>query len=180
MRVLIFGGPGSGCTSTARRIGEEFDLQIFDSDAYFHKPSDPPFQEQYSVTERRERLSDALPLDSWILGGSIATWDMDTPEVEFGIFLDIPSEERLRRIEYRQRSLFGSRIDEGGDLHKEHTEFLLWAEDYEARTGRGRNRETDREYLINQSKSFIEITQPVDFESVVAIIRQSLAEYKEA
>ena len=54
MRVLISGGPGAGCTSTAKLIGAELGMQVFDSDTFFHKPTDPPFQEQYAPDERRQ------------------------------------------------------------------------------------------------------------------------------
>lgn len=159
MRVLISGGPGAGCTSTAKLIGAELGTQVFDSDTFFHKPTDPPFQEQYSPDERRQLLSVALEASSdWILSGSIATWGLDLPPIHFGAFLDTAKEERLRRLELRERERFGSRIDVGGDLHTENTDFMEWASAYEDRSGRGRNRGTDRNFLMQESDYFIEIS----------------------
>ena len=112
MRILISGGPGSGCTSTAKLIGAVLGLPVFDCYAYFHKPTDPPFQEQYPPDERRQLIAGDLDATSdWILSGSIAIWHVDLPIVHFGVFLDTPKEERLRRLRLRECERFGSRID---------------------------------------------------------------------
>ena len=108
MCVLISGGPGSGCTSTAKLLGDRLGIPVLDSDSFFHKPTNPPFQEQYSPVERRRLLSEALAQSSdWILSGSIATWDVDLPTIHFGVCMDIPKKVRMRRLELRERDRFG-------------------------------------------------------------------------
>ena len=176
MRVLISGGPGAGCTSTAELIGAEFGVPVFDSDAFFHKPTDPPFQEPYSADERRQRLVSALGTTSdWILSGSIATWGVDLPAVPFGVFLDPPKEERMRRLGVRERERFGSRIDVGGDLHLENKDFMEWASGYEEGSGRGRNRSTDHAFLVGQCDCCLEIRRDLSLDEVVAEIRDFLS-----
>ncbi|MFK7911883.1 MAG: adenylate kinase [Akkermansiaceae bacterium] len=167
MRILISGGPGAGCTSTAEFLGNRLDLPVFDSDVFYHKPTNPPFQEQHSPDERKRLLTAALSSKSnWIISGSIATWDIDLPPIAFGIFIDLPSKERLGRLAIRERERFGKRIDQGGDLHEEHEHFMLWASGYENRSGFGRNRDTDREFLVQKCDQLMEITQPLSFESI--------------
>lgn len=157
MRVLISGGPGAGCTSTARLIGAGLGLPVFDSDTFFHKPTDPPFQEPYAPDERRRLLAAALEETSdWILSGSVATWGLDLPAVHFGVFLAPDKEERLRRLDLRERERFGSRIDPGGDLHSGNRDFREWATGYEDRPGSGRNLSTDRSFLVAQCDQFLE------------------------
>jgi adenylate kinase family enzyme len=176
MRILISGGPGAGCTSTAHLIGAELGLPVFDSDTYFHKPTDPPFQEQYSPAERRQLIVGDLGATSdWILSGSIATWDVDLPTILFGVFLDTPKEERLRRLELRERERFGSRIDVGGDLHTENKDFMEWASGYEDRSGRGRNRSTDRSFLARQCEYFLEISHPLSLNGIASEICSFIA-----
>ena len=176
MRILISGGPGAGCTSTANLIGAELGLPVFDSDAFFHKPTDPPFQEQYAPDERRQLIAAALDATSdWILSGSIATWGVDLPTTHFGVFLDPPKDERLRRLDLRERERFGSRIDLGGDLHSENTKFMEWASGYEDRSGRGRNRSTDKAFLVEQCEYFVEISQSKSLHDVALEIRGFLA-----
>jgi adenylate kinase family enzyme len=177
MRVLISGGPGAGCTSTAKLIGSKLDLPVFDSDSFFHKPTDPPFQKQYSPDERRQLAMAALSASSdWILSGSVATWGLNLPTVHFGAFLDIPKEERLRRLELRERERFGSRIDIGGDLHSENKNFMAWASGYEERSGRGRNKDTDRDFLVQHCDYFIEIKPSGSLDEVASEICRFLAD----
>lgn len=175
MRILITGGPGSGCTSTAKRIGDDLNVQVIDSDTFFHKPTDPPFQEQYTPDERRERLSAELSSSrSWILSGSIATWGLELETVQFGVFLGVPKEERMQRLIQRERERFGTRIDFGGDLHDENQNFMLWAGDYEMRRGKGRNRNTDLEFLCHHCERFFEIEEVAGMDQIAFQIHHSL------
>jgi len=168
MRILISGGPGSGCTSTALAIGAALNLPVFDSDAFFHKPTDPPFQEQYTPDGRRALLQAALAREeNWILSGSISTWGLSDFTPTHGVFLEIPNEERLRRLERRQADRFGSRIESSGDMEDEHRSFLVWAQDYERRTGPGRNLATDRAFLESRSDRYIAITEVILFQELV-------------
>src|SRR4051794_17869590 len=99
IRLLISGGPGSGCTSTALAVGERLGVPVVDSDSYFHKPTDPPFQKQYTPEERRSMLGSELGVQAnWILSGSVATWGLDTLEPTHGVFLEVPREVRLGRL----------------------------------------------------------------------------------
>lgn len=176
MRILISGGPGAGSTSTAKLVGAELGLPVFDSDTFFHKPTDPPFQEQYAYDERRQLLSNALDETSeWILSGSIATWGIELPTVDYGVFLNPTRHERLRRLEIRERERFGCRIEAGGDMHAENKSFMEWADSYDDRTGRGRNKNTDKDFLVQQCVHFIEIKHSLSIEEVVAEIRGFLA-----
>ncbi len=177
MRVLISGGPGSGCTSTASAVGAALDFPVLDSDSFFHKPTAPPFLQQYSPDERRELLKSALAeKETWILSGSIATWGFLDFSSTHGVFLEIPNGERLRRLEHRQRSQFGSRIDPGGDMAEEHRSFLEWATNYETRTGPGRNLTTDRAFLESRSARFIIITEATHFQELVTRVLEFLNE----
>ncbi len=177
MRILISGGPGSGCTSTASVVGAALNLSVFDSDSFFHKPTHPPFQEQYSPSERRERLISVLAdRAAWIVSGSIATWELLDFSFTHGLFLDIRQEERLRRLELRQQAQFGLRIESGGDMADEHTSFMEWASGYENRTGSGRNMATDRCFLESRCNHFMAITEVLPIEQVTARIIEFLAE----
>ena len=169
MRILISGGPGSGCTSTASAVGAVLDLPVFDSDSFFHKPTNPPFQQQYSPEERRDLLKSALTSrETWILSGSIATWGLPDFISTHGVFLEIPHGERLKRLEERQRTQFGARIYPGGDMAEEHRSFLEWASGYESRTGAGRNLTTDRAFMESKCDHIMSISEVTPFQNLVA------------
>lgn len=177
MRLLISGGPGSGCTSTASAVGATLHLPVFDSDSFFHKPTDPPFQQQYPPDERRGLLRSALATeDTWILSGSIATWGLSNFTATHGVFLETPGDERLTRLEHRQRAKFGSRINREGDMAEEHRSFLAWAAAYVSRTGPGRNLTTDRAFLETRCHRFITIRDVAPFQEVVARVLEFLSE----
>lgn len=167
MRLLISGGPGSGCTSTAGRVSREMGIPLFDSDSFFHKPGDPPFQEQYSPEERRQRLGSALSKEStWIVSGSVATWGLSLFKPTHGVWLNVPKRVRLQRLVKRQRNQFGPGIEIGGDMHDEHEAFIDWAAAYEERSGTGRNLETDRGFLLAQCGRFMSIDQIADIDTI--------------
>ncbi|MEZ0255964.1 MAG: AAA family ATPase [Chthoniobacter sp.] len=171
IRLLISGGPGSGCTSTAQAVGERLGVPVLDSDSYFHKPTDPPFQEQYAPEERRSMLGAALDGQAnWILSGSVATWGLQALEPTHGVFLGVPREVRLSRLLQRQRSRFGARIDSGGDMEEEHRSFMEWAAEYENRTGSGRNRDTDRTFLEAHCTDFLAVTKDMALGEIVETI----------
>lgn len=175
MRLIISGGPGSGCTSTAAKLSEKLRLPMFDSDSFYHKPTDPPFQEQYTPGERRRLVEAVLSEErEWIISGSMATWGIASLKATHGFFLRVPQSERIVRLQKRQREQFGGRIDGDGDMHDEHEAFIEWAAGYEAGTGRGRNLVTDREFLIANSEHFVEIDQKADLDGTVEAILSPL------
>jgi adenylate kinase family enzyme len=175
IRLLISGGPGSGCTSTAQALGRCLGLPAWDSDAYFHKPTNPPFQERYTPEERRNMLGSVLgSTPSWILSGSVATWGLDVLTPTHGIFLNIPREERLARLAKRQRNQFAARIEAGGDMEQEHVSFLEWAAGYEDGAGPGRNQETDRAFLETHCSHFLTVTEVRPLDEIVAQITRFL------
>jgi adenylate kinase family enzyme len=177
LRVLISGGPGAGCTSTAMAVGARLRLPVFDSDAFFHKPTEPPFQEQYTPEERRSMMSAALgAASSWILSGSVATWGVEGLEPTHGIFLGTPREVRLGRLIERQRKQFGARIDAGGDMNEEHETFMEWAGGYEERTGAGRNLVADRAFVEARCGRFLEVSGDGGLEVVVARVLEFVGE----
>jgi adenylate kinase family enzyme len=177
MRIIISGGPGSGCTSTAKLLGKQLELPVFDSDSYFHKPTDPPFQEQYTPEERRDLLGAALACEPvWILSGSVAIWGLHPLEPSHGVFLGIPKEVRLDRLILRQRNQFGSRIESGGDMHAEHESFMEWAAEYEDRSGPGRNATSDRSFLETHCGHFLAITEAQAMEEIVRKIIRFLTD----
>lgn len=175
IRLLISGGPGAGSTTTGTALSKRFGIPVFDSDDFFHKPTDPPFQEQYSVEERRELLTAAISRESsWILCGSISNWGLEDVQLTHGVFLDLPSDVRMPRLHRRQRMQFGDRIDPGGDLAEEHELFLHWAAEYGNRTGDGRNRQTDRAFVVEKASSFLEIEKVERLDEIVERISRFL------
>ena len=81
----------------------------------------------------------------------------------------------MRRLGLRERGRFGIRIDVGGDLHTENTEFMEWASGYEDRSGTGRNRDTDRSFLLRQCEQFFEISHSLNLDQIASEVRGFIA-----
>lgn len=175
MRILISGGPGAGSSTLGRAIASELSLRWHDSDEFFHKKTEPPFQEQFSAGERRELVSAALGAPGgWVLSGSIATWECPLQRIDFGIFLKVSNSERIRRLILRERSRFGSRIERDGDLNEEHTDFLKWAGEYDHNRGFARNLETDCGFLQEVCDVFIQMDGERTFSEILDEVFRAL------
>jgi hypothetical protein len=85
------------------------------------------------MPDRLARLEAALDeTEDWVLSGSLAGWgDPLMPRFETVVFLAVPTAERLRRLEARERARYGSAIDPGGALHAQSQAFLRWAAAYD-------------------------------------------------
>lgn len=67
-----------------------------------------------------------------MLSGSMGSWGVPIMEdVDHVIFVDTPTDVRMKRLRDRESKRYGQRIQEGGDMHEESVKFLAWAEAYE-------------------------------------------------
>ncbi len=71
--------------------------------------------------------------DDWVLSGSLCGWgDSLIPLFTNVVFLYVPWEERLQRLEARELKRYGAdAIAPGGVMHDVHTAFLEWASRYD-------------------------------------------------
>jgi hypothetical protein len=68
-----------------------------------------------------------------VLSGSLDGWgDPLIPRFAQVVFLTAPTELRLARLAARERARFGAAIDEGGDAHAQHLDFMAYAAGYDA------------------------------------------------
>jgi hypothetical protein len=142
------------------RLSTVLEIPWIDSDDYFHKPTDPPFQAQYSKEERSHLIHTQFDrFDSWILSGSISAWDIHDVEFTHAVLIDIGPEVRLRRLEARERKRFGVRIKPGGDMHEDHMEFMKWAASYESGELKGRSLPREKEFIAQHCIHLLSIEE---------------------
>src|SRR5690242_14783728 len=122
-RILITGASGSGCTTLGRALAERLECAFFDTDDYFWHKTDPPFQKQRALDERRQLLSaDLAGVDRAVLAGSVSDYgDAIEHSLTLVVFLLLDTEIRLARLRERELARYG-RID---------GEFIAWAAQYE-------------------------------------------------
>ncbi|MEZ6058398.1 MAG: hypothetical protein R3C01_16985 [Planctomycetaceae bacterium] len=157
-RIHVIGASGSGTSTMGKSLASALAIPHFDSDDYFHAPTDPPFQSPRPAEERCEMICrDVASETSWVLSGGIVGW-LPCPELDFTciVFLYVPTQARIERLRLRERMRFGHRIDEGGDMHDTHKEFIDWASRYDAGDIEGKTLAQHEAYLLSQRCTVLE------------------------
>lgn len=152
-KIYIFGASGSGTTTLGAALAEQLGLVHVDSDDHFWAPVDPPYSKKRTPEERLASLHLALGTQGWVLSGACESWSGDVlNEADLIVFLYAPTPIRIARLIARETRDFGARISEGGDMHRIHTGFIAWANDYETPGFQGRSLLAHQTWLAEQDK----------------------------
>jgi adenylate kinase family enzyme len=131
-RVHLLGASGSGTTTLGRALAGALDLPHVDADDVFWEKTDPPFSQQRAGPQRELLLRQGTDGPAWVLSGSAVGWgDFLRHRLTHAVFLDLPPAVRLRRLRARELECYGARVGPGGDMEKQHQEFLAWATRYD-------------------------------------------------
>ncbi|MBI2849938.1 MAG: hypothetical protein HYX80_02715 [Chloroflexi bacterium] len=134
-RLHILGASGVGTTTLGRALSERFSIPHFDTDDYHWVKTDIPFTEKRDDRERAELLKrDLLRCPEWVLSGSLCGWgDFTIPLFTIVVFLWIPHDLRLERLQAREIERFGlEAISPGGWFYKNHQEFMDYVSAYDS------------------------------------------------
>ena len=131
--IHIFGASGSGTTTLGKKICEELGYQLMDTDDYFWMPTEPKFTLKRPCEERIEMMiNDINNFENVVISGSLVDWgDVLIPDFTLAIRIEIEPELRIARLLQRERERYGVRIEPGGDMYKQHMEFIEWAKSYD-------------------------------------------------
>ncbi len=131
--IIVFGASGCGTTTIAEKLSKFLNFSHFDVDDYYWKKSEIPFTISIPPKERVIKLHKAIEnSEGFVLSGSICGWgDELISFLNLAVFVTTPAELRLKRIKKREIARFGSRVLEGGDMYKNHQDFLEWAKSYD-------------------------------------------------
>ena len=136
--IHVTGGSGSGTTTLGRSIAVRHGHRNLDTDDFFWERTDPPYTVMRPKPEVTRLLGDALvpdrkqPAGRWVLTGAIGAWAYEfTARFDLVVWLTLPPDVRLARLEARERAEFGSRVDPGGDMEENFRAFMEWAALYD-------------------------------------------------
>ena len=174
MTIHVVGASGSGTTTLGRALAQRLSCQHFDTDDYFWVPTDPPYREIRDRAERQALLGRALGQhEHWVLSGSLCGWgDMFIPRFDVVIFLSLPREIRLARLQAREQERYGNAIAPGGTLHDHHVEFMTWAAAYDDGGLEVRSRKVHEQWL---SELPCPVVRLISTESVASQIEQLIS-----
>jgi adenylate kinase family enzyme len=151
-RNHIMGASGAGVTSLGRALADALASTHHDSDDYFWKPTIPPYREKRVIADRLRLMHEMfLQRADWVLTGSLEGWgDPILPFFDLVVFLFTPTGLRLERLRAREARHFGiEAIAPGGWRHREFSEFIEWASQYEDGRRVGRNLARHEQWLAS-------------------------------
>lgn len=142
MRILITGAAGSGTTTLGRALAERLVSALFDTDDYFWQPTEPPYQQQRTLEERRALLAvDLAACQRAVISGSLSDYGEEIEHsLSLVVFLLLDTEIRVRRLMERETRRFG----------KADPEFIEWAGQYEEGRLEGRSRARQEAWLAQR------------------------------
>lgn len=131
--IHIFGASGSGTTTLGKKICEELGYTQMDTDDYFWMPTEPKFTQKRPIQERIKRMkNDINQSENVVISGSLTDWgDELIPYFTLAIRIEMKQSVRIERLKKREKERYGSRIDPGGDLYRQHIDFIEWAKSYD-------------------------------------------------
>lgn len=131
--IHIFGAAGSGTTTLGSKICRELGYAHMDTDDYFWMPTDPRFTQKRPRKERIELMAaDIAHFNNAVISGSLVDWgDALIPYFTLAVRLETEQSIRIERLIRREKERFGSRIEPGGDMRRQHLEFIEWAKAYD-------------------------------------------------
>jgi adenylate kinase family enzyme len=177
-RIHILGASGSGVSTLGQALAEQLGCPSVDVDDYFWLPSDPPFQ---TIRDRQERQAllgmDLNPDGPWVVSGSLCGWgDVFVSLFNLVIFLWIPPEIRLARLEARERRLFGEEaLAPGGPMHETHAKFMAWTADYDDGDLSMRSRALHEQWLLSLPCPVLRLEGEATVEAHLDAVRRPLA-----
>ncbi|PLP99770.1 AAA family ATPase [Cupriavidus pauculus] len=139
MHILITGAAGSGTSTLARAVAGATHARVLETDDFFWRPTEPPYQQKCDAGERAQALSSALHASGdTVVAGALMGWGHDLEHAfDLVVFLYLPTDLRLTRLKAREEQRFG----------KVDPEFLNWAAQYDAGTAEGRSLAGHRQWL---------------------------------
>lgn len=133
MVIHIFGASGSGTTTLAKAMKEEWHFYHLDTDDYYWLDEGIPYTKTRLPKERIRLMKEALSNhENCVISGSLCGWgDELIPLFDLAIRLQVPSEIRLKRIKHREKERTDIRF-QNEEYKKNHEAFLVWANQYDS------------------------------------------------
>ncbi len=172
--IHIFGASGSGTSTLGEKICLELGYKFMDTDDYFWLPTNPKFTTKRNAEERLAMMrADIEDAENVVISGSLVDWgDELIPLFTLAIRLETATDIRISRLEQRERARFGQRIDIGGDMFKQHQEFISWAKSYDLGGLAMRSKAKHDEWQKLLQCKFIELNGADDLNTNYEIIRK--------
>lgn len=162
------GASGSGTTTLARALADQWSVPHADADDYFWAPTSPPFTQKREEAERLALMHQVfVPRDAWVLSGSMVGWgDSVVAECDAVVFLTLDPCERMRRLEARElQRRAGEDFDRAA-----WTEFTDWARGYDDPVFEGRSRAGHEAWLAQREQPVLRLDSSATLAELCAAV----------
>jgi adenylate kinase family enzyme len=124
--IVVFGANGCGKTTLGSELARKLNIKHLDVEDYYFEESEIPYSKPRSKDKVIElMLADIDQCDSFVLSAVTGDYgDKISSMFILGVFLSVPIDIRLERVERRSLEQYGVRVLAGGDLYKQEQEFL--------------------------------------------------------
>lgn len=124
--IIVFGANGCGKTTLGCELARKLSIQHLDVEDYYFEKSEIP----YSKPRTKDTVIKLLLIDiekcgSFVLSAVTGDYgDKISSMYKLGIYLSVPIDIRLERVERRSLEQYGKRVLVGGDMYKQEQKFL--------------------------------------------------------
>ncbi|MCK8060726.1 MULTISPECIES: AAA family ATPase [unclassified Fusibacter] len=124
--IVVFGLNGSGKSTLGRAVANALEYKFMDIEDYVFLESEIPYTKQRSREEYlRLMQNDIREHDKFVLSAVKGDFgDEISSAYRLGVFIDVPYDIRIERVEQRMISKFGDRVKFGGDMYESEVQFL--------------------------------------------------------
>ena len=178
-KIHVMGAPGAGVSTLGKALAERLGYAHFDTDdVYWFTEDALPYRRKRNPDHRRQLLAERLSAaPAWVLSGSLCGWgDVFIPQFDLVVWLWLPADLRLPRIEQRERQRYGdARLGPGGDLHGVFEKFKQWATDCDYEGGGLRSRQQELAWLKILACPVLKMEEELGVEELVERVMQEMA-----
>lgn len=124
--IIVFGANGCGKTTLGCELSRKLNIKHLDVEDYYFEESEIPYSKPRSKDTVIElMLVDIEKCDSFVLSAVTGDYgDKISSMYKLGVFLSVPVDIRLERVERRSLEQYGERVLVGGDMYEQEQEFL--------------------------------------------------------
>lgn len=170
MKIIhVFGAAGSGVSTLGKWISEKYNMTFLDVDNYHWLDTPIPYTKYREPKERIKLLKqDIDKYQNVVISGAICGWgDEIIPLLDLVIKVETPTNIRIKRLKKREFEKYGSRIQEGGDMYKNHLRFIRWAKVYDEGGLNVRSNRLHNHWLTKVEKSTLVIDGTLNKEEML-------------
>jgi adenylate kinase family enzyme len=128
-RIILIGANGSGKSTLGRELARLLSIAHFDAEDYYFYKTDVPYTVERPPIERNSMLfTDMYKCGSYVVSGDVSGWDDKFLSLfELAVLLSAPVDVRMRRIEEREFTRWGERVNPDGDMYESQMRFREFA-----------------------------------------------------